>query len=509
MKTKIIKYTFLLLVMVITSCTKDFEEINTDPNRPKSVPTVNLISTAQKSLMDDMMDEWFSGRQGLLWSQYWAQRNYTSEDRFSIRQNTNNTYWRLIYTDMMDLEQIIKLASDTIESKVIDTYYGDAKGQIAAANTLKAYVFQLLASTYGDIPYEQAFQAADNPTPAYSTQKAIFLDLFAKLKAAADYLPTVEGQVFTSGDLMYDGDAMLWAKFANSLRLKIAIRLSKVTDPELVAARNTAIAEAMDGAFTSNDDNASVTYLGDGQSNAPMYDGFYTSRRNDMTVTAQFVDLLKGINDTLNNKTNPFLGLTDPRLPIWVPKAKGVYRGMPYGIEDKYASQLRAYAANLYNAVNIVLTGDFTVVLMDYAEVCFIKSELAGWDQAHYEAGVTASLEYWGADADASAAYLAALPAANMENVMTQKYIALYMNGYEAWAEWRRTGFPKSIVQVGELTGPTVDGTPVEFTAIAGTAIPRRLTYPVQEFTINKANADAAAAAIGGDEFSTRLIWDK
>ena len=69
MKTKIIKYTFLLLVMVVTSCTKDFEEINTDPNRPKSVPTVNLISTAQKSLMDDMMDEWFSGRQGLLWSQ--------------------------------------------------------------------------------------------------------------------------------------------------------------------------------------------------------------------------------------------------------------------------------------------------------------------------------------------------------------------------------------------------------------------------------------------------------
>jgi hypothetical protein len=240
-----------------------------------------------------------------------------------------------------------------------------------------------------------------------------------------------------------------------------------------------------------------------------MYDGFYTSRRNDMTVTAQFVDLLKGINDTLNNKTNPFLGLTDPRLPIWVPKAKGVYRGMPYGIEDKYASQLRAYAANIYGAVNIVLTGDFTVVMMDYAEVCFIKSELAGWDQAHYEAGVTASLDYWGADADASAAYLAALPAANMENVMTQKYIALYMNGYEAWAEWRRTGFPKSIVQVGELTGPTVDGTPVEFTAIAGTAIPRRLTYPVQEFTINKANADAAAAAIGGDEFSTRLIWDK
>ncbi|MGE5317407.1 MAG: SusD/RagB family nutrient-binding outer membrane lipoprotein, partial [Chloroflexota bacterium] len=219
MKTNILKYilSFVVLVVMAVGCTKDYKEINTDPNRPKEVPTVNLISTAEKSLTDDIFDEWFSGRQGLLWSQFWAQRNYTEEDRFIIRQNTNNTYWRLIYTDMMDLQQIINIASDPAKVPGINAYYGDAVGQVAVANILKSYVFQLLASTYGDVPYEEAFDAVNNPTPAYSSQKVIYLDLFAKLKAAADYLETSGTQVFTSGDLIYDGDPQKWAKFANSL----------------------------------------------------------------------------------------------------------------------------------------------------------------------------------------------------------------------------------------------------------------------------------------------------
>lgn len=507
MKTNILKYALGLLVLLfmVVGCTKDYEDINLNPNRPMQVPTVNLISTAEKSLTDDIFDEWFSGRQGLLWSQYWAQRNYTSEDRFSIRQSVNSQYFRLLYTDMMDLQDIINIASDPAKAVEINSKYGNAEGQIAVANILKTYVFQMLVSTYGDIPYEEAFDAINNPSPAYSTQKTIFLDMFAKLKAAADYLET-SGTVFTSGDIIYDGDPAKWSKFANSLRLKLAIRLSKVTDADLVAARDNAISEASAKAFASNDDNAQITYLGDGESNAPLYDGFYTSRRNDMTVTAQFVDLLKGLNDTLNSKVNPFAGLVDPRLDVWVPaNGAGVQRGMPYGLVDKDASALRAASANLYNAYNVVLHSDASVVWMDYAEVCFILSELNGWDQDWYEKGVQASLERWGADAGD---YVTSLPAANQENVLTQKYIALYMNGYEAWAEWRRTGFPRSIIQVGDKTGPTVSGVVTTFTAIIGDAIPRRLTYPVQEFTINEDNVKAASVSIGGDEFTTRLIWD-
>lgn len=514
MKTKILKYILGLIVLstFAVSCTKDFQDINTDPNRPKQVPTVNLISTAEKSLTDDIFDEWFSGRQGLLWAQFWAQRNYTEEDRFIIRQNVNNQYWTLIYNDMMDLQEIVRIASDPTRRLEISTYYGDPDGQIAVANILKSYVFQLLASTYGDIPYEEAFDALNNPTPAYSSQKTIFLDLFTKLKASADYLDTLQAPVFTSGDIMYGGDAAKWAKFANSIRLKLAIRLSKVTDAELVAARQTAITEASDKAFASNDDNAAIVYLGDGESDSPMYAGFYTARRNDMTLTANFVDLLKGINDTLNNKTNPFEGLVDPRLPIWVPlNSNGEYRGMPYGLMNQFASALRGSAANIYAANNLVLAGDATVVWMDYAEVCFDLSELNNWDQTWYENGVLASMLRWGVSDSAATAYVASLPAANQENVLTQKYIALYMNGYEGWAEFRRTGFPKTIIQVGELTGPLSNGESVTFgpSPVTGNdKIPLRLTYPVQEYSINSDNVKAAADAIGGDTFDTKLIWE-
>jgi hypothetical protein len=514
MKTNILKYILGLVVLVVMAvgCTKEFDKINTDPNKPKEVPTVNLISTAEKSLTDDIFDEWFSGRQGLLWSQYWAQRNYTEEDRFIIRQNVNNSYFRLIYTDLMDLQQIINIASNPDKAAEINAYYGDAVGQIAVANILQAYVFQLLASTYGDVPYEEAFYGMENPTPAYSTQKTIFLDLFAKLQAAAKYLEASGTQVFTHGDLMYDGDPAKWAKFANSLRLKLAIRLSKATDPQLVEARQTAITEASANVMASNDDNAAIAYLGDGESNAPMYDGFYTARRNDMTPTANFVDLLKGINDTLNAKQNPFEGFVDPRLDIWVPLNKfGEYRGMPYGLVNQNASALRGYVANIYNAQPVYLQADAVVSWMDYSEVCFILSELNGWDQSWYEDGVLASMQRWGVADTTASAYVATLPAANQENVLTQKYIALYMNGYEAWAEYRRTGFPKSIIEVGELTGPLVSGESVTFGPIPLTGndrIPSRLTYPVQEYTINRANVDAAVTSMGGDTFNTKLIWE-
>jgi hypothetical protein len=183
---------------------------------------------------------------------------------------------------------------------------------------------------------------------------------------------------------------------------------------------------------------------------------------------------------------------------------------MPYGLVNQNASALRSSVANIYNAQPVYLQADATVTWMDYAEVCFIMSELNNWDQTWYEAGVRSSCERWGAEGIDE--FIASLPPASKETVLTQKYIALFMNGYEAWAEYRRTGYPLSIIEVGETTGPLVNGTTVTFgpAPITGAdAIPRRLTYPVQEYTINEANVVAASSAIGGDSFATKLIWDK
>ncbi|HQB79275.1 MAG TPA: SusD/RagB family nutrient-binding outer membrane lipoprotein, partial [Tenuifilaceae bacterium] len=143
----------------------------------------------------------------------------------------------------------------------------------------------------------------------------------------------------------------------------------------------------------------------------------------------------------------------------------------------------------------------------DYAEVCFIMSEVNSWDQTWYQNGIRASMEFWGVSNADITAYLAAVPAANQENVLTQKHIALYMQPEQAWFEWRRTGFPKTLINPGEITHVS-GGNNIIFTPLEGNAIPRRMWYPVEEQGVNKENYTAAVEAQGPDALSTRVWWD-
>lgn len=516
MKTinKIILLIGLIGLFTITGCKKDFEEINTSPNNPSEVSTPSLLTNAQKSLTDDIYDEWFSGRQSLLYAQYWTQRNYTSEDRYSLRQTTNNTYWRLIYTDIMDLMEIIRLNTDS-ETKDRMSLYGDNNNQIAVARIMKAWAMQILTDTYGDIPYFDAFKGIDNPSPKYDNQKDIYADLLKELKEAAAQIDESKSG-FTSGDIIYEGDMSLWKKFANSLRLRVALRMSKVDG---YAAANAVLAEVgADGFFTSNADNAAFHCIGSAAPNSsPMWNGFFDSKRNDFTTCKTVVDILKGVNDTLNGKMNPFAGIEDPRLYIYSRPRSGLYLGMPYGMPDAATQAYKGkcpsfYGTGSYNPTYAILplAPDYAPMLMEYAEVAFALSELNGWDNTYYLNGIQASMEKWGVPAADITTYLAAVPAANEENVMTQKYLSLYMEGYQAWAEYRRSctaahpaGFPVQLVHPGEITSPGIT-----FVALAGTDIPRRVTYPAQEYTVNEAQVNAAAARIGGDDLGTKVWWD-
>jgi hypothetical protein len=150
---------------------------------------------------------------------------------------------------------------------------------------------------------------------------------------------------------------------------------------------------------------------------------------------------------------------------------------------------------------------------------------LNAWDQTHYINGVKASIDYWrdlsvkfegrdanwAADIDAERdAYIAALPAANKETVLTQKYIAFFNQAYQAWAEYRRTGEPRMLLKPHENTNVDASGNMIKFIPLVEMAdIPRRLTYPQQEFTVNGANVNAAVTALGpgGDKFDTKLFW--
>ena len=540
MKTKIKISIGVFLVLFMIGCTKNFDTINENPNQPAEVFTPTLLTAGMKGLCDDIYDEWWGGRQSNLYAQYWVQRNYPSEDRYAIRQNINNNYWRFIYHDVKNLVEVIRLNTDpATKSKAL--LFGDNNNQIAVATIMKVWAMQIMADTWGDIPYTEAFKADDPNSPILSPKYDKLQDIYAnfekELKAAVDMI-NLDASGFTSGDVVFNGDMEKWKKFGNSLRLRVAMRISNAGNNW--APAKAIVAEEGIEFMSSNSDNAEFEYVGGGATNSPLYDAWWTSARNDFTVAKPFINILKGVDDTLNNKINPFHGLVDPRLQIFSrPRHSGTYKGqyfgIPYGMTEgqTQAYWLKAMAPSWYGTGSydisrapVILNPKFSPVFMEYAEVEFILSELNNWDQTHYLNGVTASIEHWrdlsvkfeGRDASwvsdlnaARDAYISALPPANEETVLTQKYLAFYNQAYQAWAEYRRTLQPKMLLLPNEISSiDAISGNPILFNPlITISTIPWRMTYPQQEFTINGANASAAAVAVGtgGDKMSTKLFW--
>ena len=185
---------------------------------------------------------------------------------------------------------------------------------------------------------------------------------------------------------------------------------------------------------------------------------------------------------------------------------------MPYGITSSLTASQQGGTS--FWSSN-VLKQDYTEILMEYSEVEFLLAEQNGWNNTNYQNGVRASMERWGVSPVKITAYLATLAPANQANVLTQKYITLFMQPYEAYAEYRRTGFPTTLLQPGQtypLNKPNPDdnSTTYKFEALRGlNAMPSRFTYPVNLSQLNGANVSEAAQRIGGDLLTTKLIWDK
>lgn len=508
------------MLFSINSCSDRFEEIDINPNQTTSPLSYGIFNSANKEYMDEMRGPFSSGRVALPWVQYAAAEDYTEDNRYLYRVTYNSTIWALHYRVAQDYKQIIDLNTNPATANAMSAY-GPNANQIAAARTMLAYLFLNLADNFGDIPYYsygnpdpdfQALQINQYLQPKFASQAKVYADILKELKETSDMIKT-DQKVFTQGDALFGSGAKL-KKFANSLRLRVATRVKGV-----VPGAETAIAEAIAaGVMTSNADNVGLTYANDLVSPSPMYNAFRS--RSDFGVSKTFVDLLKG--------TKGNFGL-DPRLfeyatPKGIAKKQildGVspkstnpadFNGMPYGIvSGDVASQVPS--ANFFSKK--VYRKDFTEMFMEYSEVEFLLSEASGFSQSNYENGVKASMQKWGVPAEDITAFVGNLPAANKANVLNQKYVALYMQPYEAWAEYRRTGFPNTLIlpgQTGEFNVPTNDGrTTYVFTSLVPglTDLPTRLYYPTTAQSLNRDNYEAASAAIGGDKITTKLIWDK
>ncbi len=471
---------FSALLFIVIGCTKDFEDINTNPNEPTAVPTSFLLTNAQFTIMDNIWDEWWNGRQGLLYSQYWSQTAYSDESRYLPRTNITNTYWNTFYLAMMDLQDIIEINTNE-DTKGAAAAYGANADQIAVARIMKAYTFHMITDIWGDVPYFDALTGIENTSPSYAKQQDIYADLLKELKEAQAQI--TGGSI--DGDMIYGGDTDKWKKFANSLRMRVALRMSK-TAFDYKAEINSAIAA---GAFTSADDDAYFQFSGsNATSRNPLYEAFFVDNRTDFACSEPLINTLKDLND-------PRLGIySDPAV------SSGEFVGLQYGLDNANTAAAAGPSGDDVSlpSASVVLAIDANAWMMTYAEVCFIKSEINGWDQGEYENGIAAAMTSWGVSADDINTYVAGVPAASAENVMTQKWLALYMQGNQGWFEVRRTGFPA-------LAAP-VDGT---LNDIGNRNYPSRLFYPDREQIVNGDNYSAAVAQQGSDLLSTRMWWDK
>ena len=480
--------TIVLIVLIAIgcySCSDDITDLNQDTVNPTAVPADFLFTNAEKNMVDQMVSTSVNFNVFRLFVQQWTETTYTDESNYDLATRTiPDNHWRTIYRDVLrDLKEARKVLAT-------ETYSGTpqeiADQEIERTNRghiidiMTAYGFYVLVDTFGNVPYSDALDLTEHPLPVYDDGETIYKDLIAKLNTAADGLDTSHGS-FGNQDLIFGGDTSKWKTFANSLRLKMAINLD---DIDHTYATDQVLAAVSDGLPTSNGENATLTYLSAQPNTNPIYVDVVASGRDDFVPASTIINQMNGLND--------------PRRSIFFTQIGGLYEGGTPGASNNFA--------NFSHIGSLLLSPSFEGMIMDYAEVEFLLAEavergiaVSGSAESHYNAAITASMEYWGvSNADAllylaqpSVAYATATGTWK-QKIGEQAYIALYNRGFEAWTSYRRLDFPV-------LTAPP-DAEVSE--------VPKRYTYPAREETLNATNVEAASTAIGGNNMTTKLFWD-
>lgn len=533
MKKQIIKIVLAVMVVGFVSCDNDLEKVNENPNQAEVVPTNNVFASATKEYMDFSENGFNAGRLTLPWTQYWGQTAYANEDAFLYRETSSESLYTNTYLVATDLKYILDQNTDEA-TRPSAAAFGDNDNQIAAARIMMAYGFYQLTNFFGDIPY-YSYGDSTNPTfealaindgilsPVFAAQEDIYDDILKELRESADMINESE-IVFVSGDNIFQGNAVKWKRFANSLILRVANNLRQVDPAKANAAIDAAITS---GVMQSNDDSAIQSYDTTDANASPLWQAYIN--RTDFAVTATFVNLLRG--DTGGFPEDPRLfemvapadvSITDVKNDDYARNEDpNDYVGIPYAFQNTAFLPRTAYS---YPSSKIIRP-DYGEVLMEYAEVEFIISERNGFAQANYENGVRASMEKWGVEAADINDFLSNLPAADRVNVLTQKYVALYMQPHTTYAEYRRTKVPTDDVFVipGEtvnLPQSQVDALPAanrvtsyvfvtQNTDVALDEIPKRLRYPQILQTLNGLNLQAAVNGLSnGDVLDSALFWD-
>ncbi len=466
--------------LAVTSCTKKFEGINNNPNNPTTAPATNLLAFALEDYAAGLYDVWGNMNEPETYGGHLGKIQYIDEARYVFRGSTVQNNWTYTYRDLKNLQLVI---SESVKSNRIN--------QQAAALTFQSFIAQIATDTWRDLPFSDAIKGDSGVlTPAYDKQEDIYPAILNNLKKASELFSQKSVDELGEGDLLYGGDVEKWRKFCNSLRLRVAIRISKVN----AAVAKSTIEEVLGNpedypVFTSNDDNAFFYWPGGKPYNEPWASDQFDNGRDDHAMSDVLIDNLQS--------------LSDPRLAVYAkPGSDGVYRGVGIGIPDNE----KLPSTKLYSRIGARFRDNRTgfTPFMRLAEVKFIIAEAAanGWNvgvtaKEAYEDGINASLEEneitTGADA-----YLQTAGVkwdGDVKKIYLQKWIALFKDGHEAWAESRRTDVPL----LKAATGSPYPG---------HDRAPFRYPYPDNETKLNGKNSGPYVSQVKDNFWGQQMWWD-
>ncbi|MCR8556701.1 SusD/RagB family nutrient-binding outer membrane lipoprotein [Mucilaginibacter sp. BJC16-A38] len=517
----------MLILLILGSC-KKFGDVNTDPTKSSNLDPANQLALVQLRFSGELT---INERTTIIMTMPLVQQiGGAYYNRYGFEYIKNKQYmselWELGYpNDVLNITDAVdRTASDATKSNLN-----------AICRIMKVYIFSRITDLYGDVPYSQAGKAYTTGVvrPAFDTQKDIYDNFFTELTAAVAKLDATKDAV--PKDIYYQGNIAAWKKFANSLRLRLAMRLSKI-DPE--KAKTEVMAAYAAGVFTSNDDICKTQH-------ADIQNSYSDIRGNGVSVAInQYPD--DGRPRVCNTLIDEMKGTNDPRLQYiardyWVNPDKPSERiDVTDGVKaqigligvgpgkynyDDYLGSINVDVAG-HGTVSVpnngqkaqladfLITNDAPYLHLTYAEVEFLLAEATqrwglslGADAAtHYHNGMAAACQQLALFKNGPVITDAQIqqfktdnplaPGKELQMIDTQLWAALLLNGPEAYAEWRRTGFPVLVPAV------TAEST--------STTTPRRFEYPLTETEQNSANIAKAITALGGtDDWNARVWWDK
>lgn len=472
-----------LIVTAVTtiSCERDISELNVNPKRPEVVPSQNIVVSSQQYLGAQWVTPSVNSNITRFFTQQWTETQYVDETNYNFvtRNQPQNHYNSM----MRDVIGPLKQASAFLDTEAESTSYSTADqakiktNKKATIELISLFAWANLVDTFGNVPYSEALQNTTGSLvlqPKYDDAATIYADLETRLNAAlASITPSLPGYTV---DAVYKGNMQKWVKFGNTLKLQMGLNLADVQPAKAKTLVESAYAG---GVILASADNYNHPFPG-GQFANPIYQNLVASGRDDFLPSDVYINYMVANND--------------PRLPkYFTPLANGTFVGGPYG-------DLAAY--NNFSHINPTYTAATAPgKIFDVLYVKFMLAEAAargfnvGGDAATwYASAVTQSMTDSGVAAADAAAYLLAHPynPANWKkSIGEEAWIALHNRGFEAWYFFRRLDYP--VLQVPNVAEGLV----------------YRMPYSNNEYSTNTTNVQAAATAIGGDKYTTKLFWDK